>query len=161
MKVEKTEFAVGAFILLGVIAILILALRIADSDFVHNGDSYVVTANFDNIGGLKVRSPVKVGGVVVGRVEAINLNPKTFEPRVTLRLYNQYGKFPANSSARILTSGLLGEQYIGLRPGFNMPGEKPHYLTNGGSIDDTKSAIVLEDLIGQFLYSASSGKDKS
>ncbi|CAG9295600.1 outer membrane lipid asymmetry maintenance protein MlaD [Celerinatantimonas diazotrophica] len=160
MKVDKTEFAVGVFLLLGLLAILVLALRIADNDFVSDGDSYVVYANFDNIGGLKVRSPVKVGGVVVGRVEAISLNPQTFEPKVTIRLYKKYGDFPANSSARILTSGLLGEQYISIRPGFNMPGEKPQDLHNGSSINDTKSAIILEDLIGQFLYSASSGKGK-
>ncbi|MFM2486716.1 outer membrane lipid asymmetry maintenance protein MlaD [Celerinatantimonas yamalensis] len=159
MKVDKTEFAVGAFLLLGVVAILVLALRIADNNLASEGASYEVSANFDNIGGLKVRSPVKVGGVVVGRVEAISLNPKTFEPRVTLTLYKKYGDFPTNSSARILTSGLLGEQYISIRPGFNMPGEKPSNLKNGDSIADTKSAIVLEDLIGQFLYS--SGKSKS
>lgn len=158
MKVDKTEFGVGLFILLGLVAILVLALRIADHDLVGQSDSYQVYANFDNIGGLKVRSPVKVGGVVVGRVEAIDLDPETFVPRVTLRLDKKYGKFPLNSSARILTSGLLGEQYIGLTPGFNMPGEPEQYLTDGASIDDTKSAIVLEDLIGQFLYSVS-GKD--
>lgn len=159
MKVDKTEFGVGLFLLLGLVAILILALRIADDDLVSNGDSYTVYANFDNIGGLKVRSPVKVGGVVVGRVDDINLEPKTLIPRVTLRLYKKYGEFPENSTARILTAGLLGEQYIGLTPGFNMPGEPAHNLKNGDTIEDTKSAIILEDLIGQFLYSVS-GKSK-
>ncbi|MFM2482956.1 outer membrane lipid asymmetry maintenance protein MlaD [Celerinatantimonas sp. YJH-8] len=155
MKVDKTEFGVGIFLLLGLLAILVLALRIADHDFVSEGDTYRIYANFDNIGGLKIRSPVKVGGVVIGRVEAIDLNPKTFVPRVTLRLDKKFGEFPANSSARILTSGLLGEQYIGLTPGFNMPDEPADNLKDGDSIDDTKSAIILEDLIGQFLYSAS------
>ncbi|CAG8998947.1 MAG: Intermembrane phospholipid transport system binding protein MlaD [Candidatus Celerinatantimonas neptuna] len=159
MKVDKTEFGVGLFLLLGLIAILILAIRIADDDLISNGDSYTVYANFDNIGGLKVRSPVKVGGVVVGRVDAISLEPKTLIPRVTLRLYKKYGEFPENSTARILTAGLLGEQYIGLTPGFNMPGEPAYNLKNGDTIEDTKSAIILEDLIGQFLYSAS-GKNK-
>jgi phospholipid/cholesterol/gamma-HCH transport system substrate-binding protein len=154
MKVNKTEFGVGLFILVGLAAMLILAVQIANSSFGQNGESYRLYAKFDNIGGLKPRSPVKVGGVVVGRIEAITLDAEDYMPQVEMRLYEQYGRYPASSSASILTAGLLGEQYVGLIPGFVIEGEDD-MLADGGTIEDTKSAIVLEDLIGQFLYSAS------
>ncbi|GDY26508.1 outer membrane lipid asymmetry maintenance protein MlaD [Agarivorans sp. Toyoura001] len=153
MKVNKVELSVGAFVLLGIVALLVLALKIADSQFGNNTDTYTLYAKFDNIGGLKARSPVKVGGVVVGRVEKINLDIEDYMPKVTLSMYRQYGYYPETSSLSILTAGLLGEQYIGLTPGFVL--EDIENLNDGDVIEDTKSAIVLEELIGQFLFSVS------
>ncbi|MDO6686880.1 MULTISPECIES: outer membrane lipid asymmetry maintenance protein MlaD [unclassified Agarivorans] len=153
MKVNKVELSVGAFVLLGIAALLVLALKIADSQFGNNTDTYTLYAKFDNIGGLKARSPVKVGGVVVGRVEQINLDIEDYMPKVTLSMYRQYGYYPETSSLSILTAGLLGEQYIGLTPGFVL--EDIENLNDGDVIEDTKSAIVLEELIGQFLFSVS------
>ncbi|WP_432456015.1 MULTISPECIES: outer membrane lipid asymmetry maintenance protein MlaD [unclassified Agarivorans] len=152
MKVNKVELSVGLFVLLGFAALLILSLKIANSQFSSSNDLYTLYAKFDNIGGLKVRAPVKVGGVVVGRVEAIELDVDDYMPKVTLNMYRQYGFYPETSSLSILTAGLLGEQYIGLTPGFVVEGIE--HLNDGALIEDTKSALVLEDLIGQFLYSA-------
>ncbi|MGY5452070.1 outer membrane lipid asymmetry maintenance protein MlaD [Agarivorans sp. MS3-6] len=151
MKVNKIELSVGLFVLLGIVALLVLSLKIADSQFGNNTDSYTLYAKFDNIGGLKARSPVKVGGVVVGRVEAINLDVEDYMPKVTLSMNRKYGYYPETSSLSILTAGLLGEQYIGLTPGFVM--EDIENLNDGDLIEDTKSALVLEELIGQFLFS--------
>ncbi|EEY44932.1 uncharacterized ABC transporter, periplasmic component YrbD [Vibrio mimicus VM223] len=123
-----------------------------------SSDTYRLTAEFDNIGSLKVRSPVKVGGVVVGRVESITLNPKSLLPTVTLAIDSQYNQFSENSSLQILTSGLIGEQYLSLVPGFVFEDET--MLKEGDRIEDTKSALVLEDLIGQVLYSVGGGSDK-
>ncbi|WP_026971525.1 outer membrane lipid asymmetry maintenance protein MlaD [Aliagarivorans marinus] len=151
MKVNKLELTVGGFVLLGLAALLVLSLKIADSQFSGDGPSYTLYARFDNIGGLKPRSPVKVGGVVVGRVEKIELDSDDFVPVVTLKMFERYGYFPETSSASILTAGLLGEQYIGLNPGFIM--EDIESLEAGATIEDTKSALVLEELIGKVLFS--------
>ncbi|MFE8729956.1 outer membrane lipid asymmetry maintenance protein MlaD, partial [Aeromonas hydrophila] len=123
--------------------------------------TYTLRAHFDNIGGLKVRSPVKVGGVVVGRVSDIVLDPKTQVPEVTLQMEKSAGEFSETSTLSILTSGLLGEQYIGLAPGFTDEEMGTSMLKDGDLIEDTKSAIVLEDLIGKFLYSSQSSDSKS
>ncbi|MDW2288115.1 outer membrane lipid asymmetry maintenance protein MlaD, partial [Vibrio sp. 1562] len=122
------------------------------------GDTYTLKAEFDNIGSLKVSSPVKVGGVVIGRVSNITLNPDNLLPVVSLSINSQYNQFPETSSVQILTSGLIGEQYIGLVPGFVFDDEA--MLVDGDTIEDTKSALVLEDLIGQVLYSVG-GSDGS
>ncbi|WP_221075987.1 outer membrane lipid asymmetry maintenance protein MlaD [Agarivorans aestuarii] len=151
MKVNKLELSVGLFVLLGIAALLILSLKIADSQLGKNTDTYTLYAKFDNIGGLKARSPVKVGGVVVGRVEKIHLDTEDYMPKVTLSMYRQYGFYPETSSLSILTAGLLGEQYIGLTPGFVL--DDIEDLNDGDVIEDTKSALVLEELIGQFLFS--------
>jgi phospholipid/cholesterol/gamma-HCH transport system substrate-binding protein len=119
-----------------------------------NGETYMLKAKFDNIGGLKARSAVKVGGVTVGRVESIALDEDDFTPVVTLAISKDYDSFPDTTSVAILTSGLLGEQYIGLQPGFSF-GDVEN-LGHGDFIEDTKSALVLEDLIGQFLFSRDS-----
>ncbi len=137
----------------GVIAVLILAMRVAGVEFGNNNHSYPLYAKFNNIGSLKVRAPVKVGGVVVGRVATISLSPKSFEPRVEMMINDKY-HFAESSSASILTAGLLGEQYIGLTPGFVDEDMGVGMLKPGGTIGDTKSALVLEDLIGKFLYSS-------
>lgn len=147
MQRKSLDIWVGLFVLLGAIAVMFLALKVGNMSSMSFGRSYTVVARFDNIGGLKPRAPVKSAGVVVGRVEAIGFNDKTFQAQVTMRLQAEY-QFPKDSSAKILTSGLLGEQYIGLEPG----GESQNFA-DGDRIKITQSAIVLENLISQFLFS--------
>ncbi|POF56417.1 outer membrane lipid asymmetry maintenance protein MlaD, partial [Vibrio vulnificus] len=142
---------VGSFVLAGICAILVMIFQVADVKGLGSGNTYTLKAQFDNIGSLKVRSPVKVGGVVIGRVSDISLNPETLVPVVSLSINSLYNQFPETSSVQILTSGLIGEQYIGLVPGFVFEDEQ--MLKDGDFIEDTKSALVLEDLIGQVLYS--------
>ena len=150
MTTRKLEVIVGAFVAIAIAALLLLALKVANTGVTGSDETYKLLAKFENIGGLKVRSPVKVGGVVVGRVANIHLDPEQFQPVVTLEINSSYNNFAETSSLAILTSGLLGEQYIGLQPGF--VDENVEILGNGDRIEDTKSAIVLEELIGQFLF---------
>ncbi|MEJ3628444.1 outer membrane lipid asymmetry maintenance protein MlaD [Vibrio vulnificus] len=150
-QTRKTELWVGSFVLAGICAILVMIFQVADVKGLGSGNTYTLKAQFDNIGSLKVRSPVKVGGVVIGRVSDISLNPETLVPVVSLSINSLYNQFPDTSSVQILTSGLIGEQYIGLVPGFVFEDEQ--ILKDGDFIEDTKSALVLEDLIGQVLYS--------
>jgi phospholipid/cholesterol/gamma-HCH transport system substrate-binding protein len=138
---------VGLFVVAGIGALLFLALKVGSMSTLNTADSYQVVARFDNIGGLKVRAPVKSSGVVVGRVSSINFDDKTYVAEVTLNMDKRY-TFPKDTSASILTSGLLGEQYIGLEAG----GDSLK-LVNGDRLKLTQSAVVLENLIGQFLYS--------
>lgn len=147
----KYEFWVGLFLLLGIGALVFLGLRVANVQGFGSEKSYTLYATFDNIGGLKVRAPVKVGGVVIGRVSDIKLDEKTYTPKVTLSINDEFQQIPDTSSLSIKTSGLLGEQYIALNVGFMMEGETA-YMKPGDSFEDTNSAMVLEDLIGQFLY---------
>jgi phospholipid/cholesterol/gamma-HCH transport system substrate-binding protein len=144
---KSIETMVGLFVLLGLLAIVFLALKAANLASFRVGNTYAVTAKFDNIGGLKVRAPVKSAGVTVGRVTAIALDAKSYQGLVTIEL-EQGVAFPADPSAKILTSGLLGDQYIGLEPGGADQNLKP-----GDTIKMTQSAVVLENLISQFLYS--------
>ncbi|KJG36975.1 toluene ABC transporter substrate-binding protein [Photobacterium angustum] len=153
---KRLELWVGIFMLAGIAALLVLAFKVANLQSFGSNESYTLKAHFDNIGGLKVRSPVKVGGVTVGEVTAINLDKETYIPMVTLSINKKFGYFPETSSASILTSGLLGEQYLGISPGF--VDDDVEMLHNGELIEDTKSALVLEDMIGQVLYSI--GGDK-
>ncbi|HUN94116.1 MAG TPA: outer membrane lipid asymmetry maintenance protein MlaD [Burkholderiaceae bacterium] len=141
------EILVGLFVLVGILAILFLALKSANLASLSNGSTYEVTARFDNIGGLKMRAPVRSAGVAVGRVKRITFDNKTFQGIVTLELQSQF-EFPVDTSAKIVTAGLLGDQYISLEPG----GDDKN-LAAGGVIKSTQSALVLENLIGQFLYS--------
>ncbi|ELP5729146.1 outer membrane lipid asymmetry maintenance protein MlaD [Vibrio vulnificus] len=157
-QTRKTELWVGSFVLAGICAILVMIFQVADVKGLGSGDTYTLNAQFDNIGSLKVRSPVKVGGVVIGRVSNIALNPETLVPVVSLSINSVYNQFPETSSVQILTSGLIGEQYIGLVPGFVFDDEQ--MLKDGDFIEDTKSALVLEDLIGQVLYSVAN-KDEA
>ncbi len=157
-QTRKIEFWVGSFVIAGICAILVMIFQVADVKGLGSSNTYRLTAEFDNIGSLKVRSPVKVGGVGVGRVESIALNPKNLLPTVTLAIDSQFNQFPENSSLQILTSGLIGEQYLSLVPGFVFEDEA--MLKEGDRIEDTKSALVLEDLIGQVLYSVGGGSDK-
>ncbi|MFT5756593.1 MAG: phospholipid/cholesterol/gamma-HCH transport system substrate-binding protein [Alteromonadaceae bacterium] len=156
MVSKKIEFMVGLFALIGIAALLMLSLKVADSGISGSGETYDLYAKFDNIGGLKVRSPIKVGGVVVGRVTDISLDVEDYTPVVTLNIYAQYNHFSEATSVSILTAGLLGEQYVGLLPGFI--DESVTILGPGDYIEDTKPALVLEELIGQFLFSQGSGE---
>lgn len=148
MTKKGTETLVGLFVLLGMLAIVFLALQAANlGSFNQGGDSYTVQARFDNIGGLKARAPVRSAGVTVGRVTRITLDPQTFQGVVTMQIQRGF-QFPKDSSAKILTSGLLGDQYVGLEAG----GAEDN-LAEGQVITQTQSALVLENLIGQFLFS--------
>jgi phospholipid/cholesterol/gamma-HCH transport system substrate-binding protein len=157
MVSKKTELLVGIFVALGILALLMLSLKVANTGISGGGASYNLFAKFDNIGGLKVRSPIKVGGVVVGRVSDISLDSEDYTPIVTLEIYTQYNNFSEATSVAILTSGLLGEQYLGVQPGFI--DESLDTLQPGDFIEDTKPALVLEELIGQFLFSQGSGDE--
>ena len=147
MQRSKIDLWVGLFVLIGAGAILFLALRSANLLTLSFKPTYDVTADFQNIGGLKPGAPVKSAGVVVGRVDSIGFDDKRFQARVHLAMNESY-KFPKDSSLKILTSGLLGEQYIGIEPGAD-----EQNLAAGDNITSTQSAVVLENLIGQFLYS--------
>ncbi|POR47235.1 phospholipid/cholesterol/gamma-HCH transport system substrate-binding protein [Paraburkholderia eburnea] len=157
MKKTALDFWVGLFVVLGFIALLFLALKAGNMSSLSFQQTYTVKLKFDNIGGLKPRAPVKSAGVTVGRVASIGFDSNTYQALVTINLDQQY-PFPKDTSAKILTSGLLGEQYIGLEPGGDT-----EMLKSGDTIAMTQSAIVLENLIGQFLYSkaADSGASKS
>lgn len=150
------ETLVGLFVLLGMLAVVFLALKAANLASFSTGNTYMLVAKFDNVGGLKVRAPVRSAGVTVGRVISIALDRQTYRGLVTLEMNNKV-EFPTDSSAKILTAGLLGDQYIGLEPGAD---EK--MLQPGDTIQLTQSAIVLENLIGQFLFksAAEAGGDK-
>lgn len=147
MQRSKNDVWVGLFVLIGAIAILFLALQSANLLTLSFQKTYPLNAKFDNIGGLKPKAAVRSAGVVVGRVETITFDDKTFQARVTLGMESRYA-FPKDSSLKILTSGLLGEQYLGLEPGAD-----DKTLVAGDIIGNTQSAVVLENLISQFLYS--------
>jgi phospholipid/cholesterol/gamma-HCH transport system substrate-binding protein len=155
MSRKAIDVWVGMFVLASLAALFFLALKVASSSNTFtNGAGYHVQARFENIGGLKTRAPVRSAGVVVGRVDRIQFDNESFEAVVTLSL-DQHFAFPKDTSAKVLTSGLLGEQYIGLMAGGDMAN-----LKDGDTIKITQSAIVLENLIGQFLYSKASGDDE-
>ena len=147
MGKRSIETLVGFFVLLGMAGLVFLALKAANLGSVGGGDTYTLKANFDNIGGLKVRAPVRTAGVTVGRVTGIVLDSKTYQGVVTMEIDRIY-QFPKDSAAKILTAGLLGDQYIGLDPG----GDDAN-LAAGELVPQTQSAVVLENLIGQFLSS--------
>ena len=147
MERSKSDIWVGLFVLIGALAILFLALQSANLLALNFQSSYRVTAKFDNIGGLKRQAAVKSAGVVVGRVDSISFDDKSFQALVVLDLESRY-TFPKDSSLKILTSGLLGEQYIGIEAG-----AEEKVLAAGDTITTTQSAVVLENLISQFLFS--------
>jgi len=148
VRERSIEIIVGLFMLAGVLALLILALKVSGlSNYVSTG-GYTVTADFDNVGDLKVRAPVTMSGVKVGEVTGIGLNTTTFKAVVTMQINPDQNKIPTDSSASIYTQGLLGSNYVNLRPGFD-----DTYLKQGSVIHDTHPALILEDLIGQFLFS--------
>ncbi len=146
MQRSKNDLWVGLFVMLGAAALVFLALQSANLLSLNFKSGYSITARFDNIGGLKPQAAVRSSGVLVGRVESITFDDKVYQARVTLSMDERY-VFPKDSSLKILTSGLLGEQYIGIEAGAD---EKN--LAAGDTITATQSAVVLENLIGQFLY---------
>lgn len=161
MQKSKNDVWVGLFVLAGTAAILFLALQAANLLNLSFQKTYRVEAKFDNVGGLKPKAAVRSAGVLIGRVESITFDDKSFQARVTMALESRY-VFPKDSSLKILTAGLLGEQYLGLEPGADAKN-----LSAGDTISSTQSAVVLENLIGQFLYNkaadggtAQGGKEK-
>jgi phospholipid/cholesterol/gamma-HCH transport system substrate-binding protein len=151
MQGRNLNLAVGAFVLLGIAALFFMALQVSNLGAMTTGSTYEVKAYFDNIGGLKPRAAVKSAGVVVGRVRAIQFDDQQYQAAVTLDLETRY-QFPKDTSAKILTAGLLGENYIGLEPGGDI-----EMLKAADQIMMTQSAVVLENLISQFLYNRPSG----
>lgn len=147
MQRSKNDVWVGLFVLIGAAAIVFLAMQAANLLSLNFQRTYQVNAKFENVGGLKPKAAVRSAGVVVGRVEKIVFDDKTFQARVTLAMESRYA-FPKDSSLKILTSGLLGEQYLGLEPGAD-----DKNLEAGDTVSATQSAVVLENLISQFLYS--------
>lgn len=146
MPKKGLEMLVGLFVLIGMIGLVFLAVQAANLGAGGGGPSYRVQARFDNIGGLKPRAPVRSAGVTVGRVTSIHFDPKTFQGVVAMEIENAYA-FPRDSSAKILTAGLLGDQYVGIEPG----GDEKNFVA-GDVITQTQSAVVLESLISQFLF---------
>lgn len=154
MQKSKNDVWVGLFVLLGMVAILFLAMQAANLLSLNFQKTYMVEAKFDNVGGLKPKAAVRSAGVLVGRVESISFDDKSFQARVAIAMESRYA-FPKDSSLKILTSGLLGEQYLGLEPGADAKN-----LVAGDTISSTQSAVVLENLISQFLYNrAADGAD--
>lgn len=153
MNTRTIEISVGVFVAGGMAALFMLAMQVSNLSTLGNDKGYVVTATFQNIGGLKVRAPVTVSGVRVGRVDAINYDFKTFEAVVSMKIDAKYEGFPEDTSASIFTAGLLGEQYVSLEPGGSMTN-----LVDGSQIHLTQSALVMEQIIGQFLYNAAAKK---
>jgi phospholipid/cholesterol/gamma-HCH transport system substrate-binding protein len=157
MRKSAIDVWVGIFVAIGLLAALFLALKVGNMNAVSFQPTYTITARFDNIGGLKPRAPVKSAGVVVGRIADIRFDDTTYQATVTMTLERSY-QFPKDSAAKILTSGLLGEQYVGLEAGGS-----DQMLAQGSMITQTQSAVVLENLISQFLYNkaADGSKDES
>ena len=155
MQNRTMEIGVGLFLLAGILALLLLALRVSGLSPTASTDTYKLYANFDNIAGLTVRAKVTMAGVTIGKVTAIDLDRDNFTARVTLQLEKSVDNLPTDSTASILTAGLLGEKYIGISVG----GEDT-VLKDGGTIHDTQSSLVLEDLIGKFLMNTVSKEAK-
>ncbi|KQQ67668.1 outer membrane lipid asymmetry maintenance protein MlaD [Pseudomonas sp. Leaf127] len=155
MQNRAIETGVGLFLLAGILALLLLALRVSGLSASATSDTYKLYAYFDNIAGLTVRAKVSMAGVTIGRVTAIDLDRDTFTGRVTLEVQKKVDNLPLDSTASILTAGLLGEKYIGISVG----GDEG-LLKDGGTIHDTQSSLVLEDLIGKFLLNTVSKEAK-
>jgi phospholipid/cholesterol/gamma-HCH transport system substrate-binding protein len=144
---------VGLFVASGIVGLFFLALQVSNLSSFTEHDSYMITARFENSGGLKVKSPVSAAGVKIGRVSAISFDPKTYESVVQLSIDTQYNTLPDDTTASVFTAGLLGEQYVNLEPGGS-----DEVLKNGGKIEITQSAIILEKAIGQFLFKSAEEK---
>ncbi len=148
VKTRTLEIAVGAFMVTGFVALFFLAMHVSNLSQFTTGEGYRIQALFDNVGSLKVRSPVSMAGVRVGRVESIAYDQQRFQAIVTLMIDEQFNEIPADTFANIFTAGLLGEKYIGLDPGGSLD-----VLVDGDQIEHTQSALVLEQMIGRFLLS--------
>ncbi len=151
----KQDTLVGLFVAIGIGALFFMAMQVSNLSDFNETESYTISAAFENSGGLKVKSPVVVGGVRIGRVVAITLDQKKFQSVVTMKIESQYNQLPEDTSASIFTAGLLGEQYVSLEPG-----GMDEVLVNNSKIDITQPAIVLEEIIGQFLFKDSDAKTK-
>ena len=151
MERSTLDLWVGIFVVAGLAALVVLALKVGNLSTYNGGESYQLEAYFSNIGGLKPQASIKSAGVLVGRVTAISLDTERYEAKVTMSIDQRY-QFPTDTFANILTAGLLGEQYIGL-----VPGGDDQLLKTGEVVKQTQSAVVLEDLIGKFLYSKAEG----
>lgn len=151
---KSTEITVGMFVVAGIFALFILAMKVSNFASFSSDTGYQVTAEFENIGGLKVRSPVTLAGVRVGRVTNINLSGDTYNAIVTIDMDSRFNVIPTDTAASILTAGLLGEQYIGLEVG-----AEEEFLQDGDVIDLTQPALVLEQVISQFLFSKAEGDE--
>ena len=149
---RSVEFATGLFILLGLFAMFFLLTQTTNIEAYSNGSGYEVTARFSNVGSLKPRAPVAMAGVTIGRVQSIEFDNERLDAVVTLLINQQYDKLPADTSASILTAGLLGEKYVGLEPGGDI-----EYLRQGDEILFTQSAVVLENLISKYLFNQTEG----
>jgi len=149
MKLAKqTEILVGLFMAIGLLALFFLAMKVSNLGTINTGDSYRITARFDNIGSLKAKAPVTMAGVEIGRVVEIGFDKERFQAVVGMDVYANFDQIPEDTYAKILTAGLLGEQYIGLDPGGS-----DVVLKEGSEIEITQSALVLEEVIGQFIFS--------
>ncbi|MFT6624371.1 MAG: phospholipid/cholesterol/gamma-HCH transport system substrate-binding protein [Cycloclasticus sp.] len=152
---RSIEILVGLFVAIGLVAMFFLSMQVSNLSSINGEDGYDIKGYFENIGSLKVRAPVSMAGVNIGRVSAINFDSESFEAVVTMTIDAKYNKLPADTSASILTAGLLGEQYIGLSAGGE---EEP--LKEGSKLELTQSALVLEQIIGQFLFNSDSKEKK-
>ena len=154
-KQAKLEIGVGILVVLAALALFMVALKVSNfSTVMQDRPTYTLKAHFDNIGGLKVRSPVKLSGVVIGRVTSIEVDRTNYRALVTMHIEQDY-QLPLDTSAAILTSGLLGDQYVGL-----VPGGDEEYLADGDELELTQSALVLEDLIGQLMVKLADGGER-
>lgn len=154
-NIRLIEFFVGLFIIAAVVALFFLAFQVSGIDYFKKGATYSITADFDNIGGLQTGASVALGGVNVGKVIAISLNPTTLRAKVTMAINSKFDQLPEDSSASIMTHGILGSNYIGLSAGFATSS-----LHAGSEIADTHSALILENVIGQLLFSLKDGTSK-
>lgn len=155
MNERRVEVLVGLFILAGMLALLLLAFKVSGLSSSMGGGGYYISAGFDNIGSLRVRAPVSIGGVRVGEVSCIHLDKTTFKAVVTMQINRDENNIPVDSSASILTQGLLGANYISLSPGYENT-----YLKNGDQLINTHPALILENLIGQLLFSIKNSSTK-
>jgi phospholipid/cholesterol/gamma-HCH transport system substrate-binding protein len=157
MRTSRTvEILVGMFLVLGMAAFIMLALKVSNITTFTENDVFQVTARFENIGGLKVRSPVRMGGVRIGRIGEIRYDDQNLEAVVTMEINQKYQKIPNDSEASIYTAGLLGEQYISLEPGGSS-----EFFIQGDEVEETQSALVLERMVGRFLINASDQTNSS
>lgn len=147
MQRQSTQFIVGLFVIFAILCFIFLVFKVSGLTSFSTGSSYEITADFNNIGGLKVRAPVRISGVSVGQVSSITLDPNTFQAKVTMSINSEENKIPVDTSASIFTEGLLGANYINLTPGY-----EDNYFKEGGKIKSTKSALILENLLGQLLF---------
>jgi phospholipid/cholesterol/gamma-HCH transport system substrate-binding protein len=152
MQTRTVEIGVGLFVAAGLAALFVLAMQVSNLGEFTGNDGYEITARFDNIGGLKVRAPVTVAGVRVGRVAGIDFDQNSYQAVVRMSIQRRFDQIPEDSSASILTAGLLGEQYVSLEPG-----GADEYLAGGDRVKLTQSALVLEQIIGKFLFSVAEG----